>query len=176
MAAYSDYYSTIFHAISRLPSKTEEARGAVYELARTALQKRLSAFDPPMSETDLEVERFALETAIQRVETESRSSDTRHDLSFISTVMQMVHSVGNKINNHIAIKADGLKAAIGAGLAQRLEFIQRTPLTATCQHYLNIFGKRQWITKYPQTRIAIRLLVAALAGIFGGMFTHWMTG
>jgi site-specific recombinase XerD len=44
----------------------------------------LSAFDPPMSETDLEVERFALETAIQRVETESRSSDTRHDLSFIS--------------------------------------------------------------------------------------------
>jgi hypothetical protein len=173
MAGYSDYYSTIFHAISGLPGKTEEARGAVYELARTALQKRLSAFDPPISDTDLEVERFALETAIQRVETESRSSDTRHDLSFMSTVIQIVCSVGNKITNHIAINGDSLKAAIGAGLAQGLGFIQRTALTATCQHFFNIFGKRQ--TKYPQIRIAIRLLVAALVGIFGGMFVHWMT-
>lgn len=56
MADYSDYYSTIARAISGLPDKTEEARGAVYELARTALQKRLSAFDPPISETDLAIE------------------------------------------------------------------------------------------------------------------------
>jgi hypothetical protein len=58
MADYSDYYSTIARAISGLPAKTEEARGAVYEFAHTALQKRLSAFDPPILETDLAIERF----------------------------------------------------------------------------------------------------------------------
>jgi hypothetical protein len=49
MSGYSNYYSTIARAISGLPGKTEEVRGAVYELARVALQKRLSAFDPPIS-------------------------------------------------------------------------------------------------------------------------------
>src|SRR6516164_11189554 len=111
MADYSDYYSTIACAVSRLPGKTEEARSAVYELARTALQKRLSAFDPPISDTDLSIERFALEAAIQRVEKESRFSDTRHRLSFISTAKQFVRSVRDKFNNNIAIRGDGLKGA-----------------------------------------------------------------
>src|SRR6266566_3792343 len=128
---------------------------AVYELARTALQKRLSASDPPISETDLAIERFALEAAIQRVE--SQFSDT-HGLSFIATVMQIVRSVRDKLNN--AIRGDSLKSTIIAGLAQGLEFIQRTQLTA--RPIYSIFGERRWIAKYPQIRIAIRLSVAAL--------------
>jgi hypothetical protein len=98
VADYSDYYSLIARAISGLPGKTEEARSAVYERARTALQKRLSAFDPPISDTDLAIELFALEAAIQRVETELRFSDTRHRLSFISTAKQFVRSVQGKLN------------------------------------------------------------------------------
>ena len=39
MAGYCDYHSTIARAISDLPGKTEEARGAVYELARTHSRK-----------------------------------------------------------------------------------------------------------------------------------------
>ena len=108
MADYSDYYSVIARAISGLPSKTDEARHAIYERARTVLQKR---FDPPISETDLAIERFALEAAIQRVETESRFGDTRHGLSFISMVKQFVRSVRDKFNNNIAIRGDRLKAA-----------------------------------------------------------------
>ena len=108
MADYSDYYSVIARAISGLPSKTDEARHAIYERARTVLQKR---FDPPISETDLAIERFALEAAIQRVETESRFGDTRHSLSFISMVKQFVRSVRDKFNNNIAIRGDSLKAA-----------------------------------------------------------------
>ena len=155
MVSYSDYYSVMARAISGLPGKTEEARGAVYELARTALQKRLSAFDPPVSETDLAIERFALEAAIQRVE--SRFSDT-HDLSFIATVMQIVRSVREKLNNKIAIiRGDSLKAAIIAGLAQGLEFFQRTQLTAPGRRIYNIFGDRRWITKYRQIRRASSL-------------------
>jgi len=157
MADYSDYYSTIARAISGLPGKTEEARGAIYELARTALQKRLGALDPPISETDLAIERLALEAAIQRVETESRFSDT-HDLSFIATVMQIVRSVREKLNNKIAIiRGDSLKAAIIAGLAQGLEFFQRTQLTAPGRRIYNIFGDRRWITKYRQIRRASSL-------------------
>jgi hypothetical protein len=108
MADYSDYYSVIARAISGLPSKTDEARHAIYERARRVLQKR---FDPPISETDLAIERFALEAAIQRVETESRFGDIRHGLSFISMVKQFVRSVRDKFNNNIAIRGDSLKAA-----------------------------------------------------------------
>jgi hypothetical protein len=175
MADYSDYYSTIARAISGLPGKTEEARGAVYELARTALQKRLGALDPPISETDLAIERFALEAAIQRVETESRFRDARHGLSFMSTAKQFVRSVRGKLNINLAIGGDSLKAAIAACLAQGLEFIQRTQLTAPGRRIYNIFGDRQWFTKNPRIRIALRLIVAALIGIFAAIFLHWMT-
>ena len=58
--------------------------------------ERLGALEPPISETDLAIERFALEVAIQRVETGSRFSDSRHDLSFISTTKQFVRSVWSK--------------------------------------------------------------------------------
>jgi hypothetical protein len=172
VADYSDYYSLIARAISGLPGKTEEARSAVYERARTALQKRLSAFDPPISDTDLAIELFALEAAIQRVETELRFSDTRHRLSFISTAKQFVRSVQGKLNINIAIRGDSLKAAITACLAQGLEFIQRMQLTVPWPTYLR---DRRWITKYPQIRIALRLIVAALIGMFAGIFLYWMT-
>ena len=174
MADYSDYYSTIARAISGLPDKTKEARGAVYELARTALQKRLSAFDPPISETDLSVEQFALEAAIQRVETESRSGDTRNGLSFISAVKQFVRSMRDQLNN-IALGGDSLKAVITAGLAQGSEFVQRTRPTDTGRRIYSIFGDRRWITEYPQIRTALRLIVAALIGIFAAIFLHWVT-
>jgi hypothetical protein len=174
MADYSDYYSTIARAISRLPDKTEEARVGVYELARTALQKRLSAFDPPISETDLSVEQLALEAAIQRVETESRSGDTRNGLSFISTVKQFVRSARDQLNN-IALGGDSLKAVITAGLAQGSEFVQRTRLTDTGRRIYNIFGDQRWITKYPQIRTALRLIVAALIGMFAAIFLYWVT-
>jgi hypothetical protein len=165
----ADYYSVIARAISRLPGKTEEARGAIYELARTALQKRLRTLDPSLSETDLAIERFALEAAIQRVETESRSSGTRHGLSFISTATQIARSVLDNLNNkNIAIIGDSLKAAVTAGLARGLILVQRTLPTAkyTGRRIFNIFGDPQWITKYSQIRIAVGLIVAALVGIF----------
>jgi hypothetical protein len=173
VAGYSDYYSVIARAISALPGKTEEARSAVYERARTALQERLRTLEPPISETDLSVEQFALEAAIQRVETESRSGDTRNGLSFISTVKQFVRSARDQLNN-IALGGDSLKAVITAGLAQGSEFVQRTRLTDTGRRIYNIFGDQRWITKYPQIRIALRLIVAALVGIFVGMFVHWI--
>jgi len=64
----ADYYSLIADAVSRLPNKTDEARRAIYERARTALQESLRKLDPPVSETDLANVQSALEEAIGRVE------------------------------------------------------------------------------------------------------------
>ena len=63
-----DYYSIIARAVSRLPSKTDEARHGIYERARTALQEKLRTLDPPISEAELANAQFALEAAIRRVE------------------------------------------------------------------------------------------------------------
>lgn len=63
-----DYYSIIARAVSRLPSKTDEARQGIYERARTALQEKLRTLDPPLSEAELANAQFALEAAIRRVE------------------------------------------------------------------------------------------------------------
>jgi hypothetical protein len=173
MAGYSDYYSTLARAVSGQPGKTEEARAAVYEIARTALQKRLSAFDPPISEADLAIERFALEAAIQRVETESRFDDTRHGLSLISMVKEFVGSLRHKLDDNITAGGDKIKAAITA--CRSLDKLQALRLTAPGRRLYNIFGDRRWITKYPQIRIALRLVVAALIGIFAGILLRWMT-
>jgi formiminotetrahydrofolate cyclodeaminase len=61
----ADYYSVIAHAVSRLPSKTDEAKRAIYERARAALRKALRS---PFSETELVAEQAALEVAISMVE------------------------------------------------------------------------------------------------------------
>ena len=63
-----DYYSIIARAVSRLPSKTDEARHGIYERARTALQATLRTHDPPISEAELANAQLALEAAIRRVE------------------------------------------------------------------------------------------------------------
>jgi hypothetical protein len=73
----ADYYSVISRAVSRLPSKTHEARHAIYERARTALRERLSNYDPALSDTALANEQAALETAISRLEADLSFGDMR---------------------------------------------------------------------------------------------------
>jgi hypothetical protein len=70
-----DYYSVIASAVYRLPSKTDEARHAIYERARTALRETLRNYDPPLSETELANEDAALDAAITKVEVDFLFSD-----------------------------------------------------------------------------------------------------
>jgi hypothetical protein len=44
----ADYYSVIASAVSRSSSKTDEARRAIYERARTALREALRDYEPPL--------------------------------------------------------------------------------------------------------------------------------
>ena len=59
----ADYYSVIATAVSRLPCQTDEARCAIYYLARTALQEALRDYEPAL----LAKEQAALDDAIREV-------------------------------------------------------------------------------------------------------------
>ncbi len=101
-----DYRSIIARAVSRLPSKTDEARSAIYERARTALRETLHKHAPPLSETEIANAEAALNAAIGAVEVDFLVAAMRHareeaaatppSVSFISRVKEFVRSVGEK--------------------------------------------------------------------------------
>jgi hypothetical protein len=148
----ADYYLLIADAVSRLASKTDEARHVLYERARTLLQERLHTLDPPISAAELGNEEVRLEAAISRVESElllsimqrfasEESTRSTPISSLISTVKEFVRSVGEKLHDNITIMRDGFKSSeatkvvptkadITARLAQCLEFAQRAQLKA----------------------------------------------
>src|SRR5262249_31748213 len=143
----ADYYPVIARAVSRLPSKTDEARHSIYERARIVLQENLRTHDPPVSLAELATEQFALEAAISRVETELRCSTTEETtlsssgLSFISRVKEFVRWALEKLDLNISIifyhlrsgkttKVVPTKAEITEHLAQAQALVQRTQLKA----------------------------------------------
>jgi lipoprotein-anchoring transpeptidase ErfK/SrfK len=63
-----DYVQLISRAVATLNPNTREARQALYQRARQTLVDKLRSIDPTLSHTDLNTERAALESAIQRVE------------------------------------------------------------------------------------------------------------
>jgi hypothetical protein len=67
----TDYQSLIAHAVEGVASDRGATRRALYERARTALVTQLRAVDPPLSESVIAKERFALESAIRKVEADA---------------------------------------------------------------------------------------------------------
>ena len=156
--AKTDYYSVIVLAVARLPSKTDEARHALYERARATLQEKLHSYNPPISAAGLTTPQVKLEAAIRRVEMELVFSDMPRgakeeaalsppslghppNLSFISKVEELVRLVGDKLIGYITMMRDRLrlsevtkivlnKVDITARLEQSLEFIQNAQLKA----------------------------------------------
>jgi hypothetical protein len=70
-----DYYAFISRAVSELNGNTAEAREALYERARTALVAQLHRQDPPVSSSQIEIERAALGSAIRRLEKDEQSKE-----------------------------------------------------------------------------------------------------
>lgn len=64
----ADYYPLLARALEALPDRTPAMRRAVYERARNALVTQLRSIEPPLSESDIDVERKALDAAITRLE------------------------------------------------------------------------------------------------------------
>jgi len=107
----ADYYSVISRAVSGLPGNTYEARRALYDRARAALQETLRKHDPPLSEIALANEQSAFEAAIRKVETEWLFTDMRREREeyaalssqrrLILTAEEFARFVRAKLNNTI---------------------------------------------------------------------------
>ena len=69
----SDYYSILARAVSGLATNNAQARQELYEHARTFFIAQLRRHDPQISTLETIQESIAFETAILKVEAESRS-------------------------------------------------------------------------------------------------------
>ncbi len=63
-----DYTSILRRSISALPEPSPEMREAVYQRARAALARQLTAVDPPLSTREIEAQHQELEDAVARLE------------------------------------------------------------------------------------------------------------
>ena len=169
----ADYYPVIARAVSRLPSKTDKARRAIYERARTVLQENLRTHDPPLSPAELATEQLALEAAVSRVETElRRSAGGEADLSapslgFIAGAKEFVRWVRETLDHNVLIIRNRLwvdkttkVVPTKAEITERsAAFVQRTQLKAK-----NI-GRRISPLNWKGTTFLIVFILAALVAI-----------
>jgi hypothetical protein len=73
----ADYYPLIAQAVNRLEQSDAETRRTIYDRARAAMVAQLRGLAPPLSESDINLEQWALERAIRKVETESLGRSRR---------------------------------------------------------------------------------------------------
>ncbi len=65
-----DYASILRRSISGLTESSPDVREAVYQRARAALARQLTAVDPPLSTREIEAQHQELEDAVSRLEAE----------------------------------------------------------------------------------------------------------
>jgi hypothetical protein len=166
----ADYYSIIARAVSRLPSNTDEARYAIYERARTALQENLRTHDPPLSPAKLATEHYALEAAISKVESELRRSAREEvdlsatSLGLTSAAKETVRWIREKLDHNISIVRNRLTLGTTtkgvpskAEITERLAaFIHRTQLKA------KDIERRISSLNWKQTTVLIVVILATL--------------
>jgi hypothetical protein len=78
----ADYYSILAGAVSRLATNNAQVRQELYEYARAILNAHFDRSDPQISALGVIDERVEFETAILRVEAESRSRPERSPETF----------------------------------------------------------------------------------------------
>jgi len=77
-----DYASILRRSISALPDPSAEMREAVYQRARAALARQLTAVDPPLSTREIETQHQELEDAVARLEAEYAPDDEPQEPDF----------------------------------------------------------------------------------------------
>jgi hypothetical protein len=151
----ADYYPVIARAVSRLPSKTDEARHAIYERARTALQENLRTHEPPLSPPELAIEQFALEAAISEVESKLRRSTRKEvtlSLRALSlSVQELIRWGRETLGDNISIIRNSLRSG------KATKFIN----AEITERWTTIVQRMNW----KETTVLIILILAALAAI-----------
>jgi hypothetical protein len=67
----ADYYSILAQAVGALDPSTADARGQLYDRARSAMISKLEGAVPPFDGADVAAARIAFESAVARVEAEA---------------------------------------------------------------------------------------------------------
>jgi len=80
----ADYYPLLARALDAMPDRSPALRNAVYERARGALVAQLRTLDPPIPESDIELERRALNAAIARLEADYDTPPVPEDAQYRS--------------------------------------------------------------------------------------------
>src|SRR6516164_10102282 len=94
----TDYHPLIARAVDGLERSTGATRRALYERARTALVTQLRAVDPPLPESAIAKERFALESAIRKVEADAaRKVPLGREPHSAATLPQSITSAGRSV-------------------------------------------------------------------------------
>lgn len=73
-----DYTSILRRSISALPEPSPDMREAVYQRARAALARQLTAVDPPLSTREIEAQHQELEDAVSRLEADFAPEEVSH--------------------------------------------------------------------------------------------------
>jgi len=89
----ADYYALMAYAAAFLEKNTAASRRALYERARTSLVVQMRKLDPPLAESTIRREQFALEQAIRRLEAEKLSRLARRDDQLIGKLNELVQKM-----------------------------------------------------------------------------------
>ena len=89
----ADYYALLAYAAAILEKNTAASRRALYDRARTSLVVQMRKLDPPLTESAIRREQFALETAIRRLEAEKLSRLAQRDHRLIGKLDELVQKM-----------------------------------------------------------------------------------
>ena len=89
----ADYYALLTYAAANLDKNTAGLRRALYERARTTLVTQMRKLDPPLSESVIRREQFALEEAIRKLEADKLSRLAQRDDPLIGNLNELVQNL-----------------------------------------------------------------------------------
>ena len=81
------------YAAAVLEKNTAASRRALYERARTSLVAQMRKLDPPLAESTIRREQFALEEAIRKLEAEKLSRLAQRDDQLIGRLNELVQKM-----------------------------------------------------------------------------------
>jgi hypothetical protein len=92
------------YAAAVLDKNTAACRRALYERARTTLVAQMRKLDPPLSDSEIRREQFALEQAIRRLEADKLARLAQRDDELIGKLNELVQEMqqipGNRLFTH----------------------------------------------------------------------------
>ena len=92
-ALLADYYALLAYAAATLGNNTAASRRALYQRARSSLVAQMRKLDPPLAETEIRREQFALEEAIRNLEAEKLSRLAQRDEHLIGKLNELVQKM-----------------------------------------------------------------------------------